>query len=121
MLSVSADTGTAASGTIYLRDLTYLSYGQTSFQTRLWGKLNLGYNGGARVEAKKTKSESDRGTDGLVGPGNPGQVLKSNGDNGPVYWGDASATFRHGTSTNPSLSTGEGYFNTDQRVLYIGL
>jgi hypothetical protein len=121
MLSVSADTGTAASGTIYLRDLTYLSYGQNSFQTRLWGKLNLGYNGGARVEAKRTKSESDRGTDGLVGPGTAGQVLKSNGDNGPVYWGDASATFRHGTSTNPSLSTGEGYFNTDQRVLYIGL
>ena len=113
-------TGMTAYGNKYLRDTTYLSYGSSAFETRLHGKLNLSYNYAARVYARTDKANSDK-SNGSGGYGTAGQVLKSNGNGGPVYWGDAAASFRHGTETNPSLSTGEGYLNTDQRVLYIGL
>jgi hypothetical protein len=113
-------TGMTAYGNKYLRDTTYLSYGSSAFETRLYGRLNLAYYHSARVHARTDKANSDK-SNGSGGYGTAGQVLKSNGNGGPVYWGDAAASFRYGTETNPSLSTGEGYLNTDQRVLYIGL
>ena len=105
----------------YIRNTSYLAYGSSSYECKVYGKFVIGYGEYSRVLAKKSQAESAKGSSGQLGTGTAGQVLKSNGNNGPVYWGDASATFRHGTEVNPSLSTGEGYLNTDQRVLYIGL
>jgi len=110
-----------ASSSTYIRRNSYLSYGDASYECKVYGKLNVGYGQYARLVAKTSEAESNKGSSGTQGPGSAGQVLKSNGSSKTPYWGSAGAAFRHGTSTNPSLSTGEGYFNTDQRVLYIGL
>jgi len=104
----------------YISNQSYLAYGNANYECKLYGKFVVGYGTHSRVLAKRNQAESTSGNS-ATGTGTAGQVLKSNGNDGPVFWGDASATFRHGTETNPSLSTGEGYLNTDQRVLYIGL
>ena len=105
----------------YIRRNSYLAYGNSSYECKVYSKLNVGYGQYARLLAKTSEAESNKGSSGTQGPGAAGQVLKSNGSSKTPYWGSAGAAFRYGTSTNPSLSTGEGYFNTDQRVLYIGL
>ncbi len=103
-------------GTVYFKGNAYLSDGGTS---RLKGTLDVGYHANSRVFAKPNQaaSQNDSGTNTA---GDAGQVLKSNGSNRAPYWGDSGVTFNSGTDVNPSLSTGEGYFNTSSRVLYIG-
>lgn len=100
--------------TAYLQGSTYLSDGGSTY---VKGKLDVGYNASARLYAKESQASSQ--SNGNRSYGSAGQVLKSNGDK-PPYWGDPGVTFRYGTDVNPSLSTGEGYWNTDTRVLYIG-
>ena len=101
-------------GTVYFKGSTYISDGSTTY---LKGNFNVGYNTNSRLLAKENQASSQ--SNGSSSYGSAGQVLKSNG-NKPPYWGDAGVTFRYGTDINPSLSTGEGYWNTDTRVLYIG-
>ena len=101
-------------GTVYFKGATYISDGSTTY---LKGNFNVGYNANSRLLAKENQASSQ--SNGSSSYGTAGQVLKSNGNN-PPYWGDPGVTFQHGTNTNPSLSTGEGYWNTDTRVLYIG-
>jgi hypothetical protein len=104
-------------GTAYFYGSTYISDGGSTF---LKGKLDVGYNADSRLFAKPNQTASQNNS-GSNTAGDAGQVLKSNGASRAPYWGDASATFRYGTETSPSLATGEGYLNTDLRVLYIGL
>ena len=102
---------------VYFYGSTFLSDTGTTY---LKGNLDVSYSANARIFAKPNEAASQN-HNGTNSAGDAGQVLKSNGPNKAPYWGTAGASFRYGTSTNPSLSTGEGYFNTDQRVLYIGL
>ena len=119
--TVENDSITLDPSHTYIRRNSYLAYGDGSYVCNIYGKLNVSYSSYSRLLAKTSEGESDKGSTGTTGTGTAGQVLKSNGSNKTPYWGSAGAAFRYGTSTNPSLSTGEGYFNTDQRVLYIGL